>query len=86
MSDGMRRELMYLSSYATNRYFIPNWGKNSPKRLRLLLKNKLSPILRLRSVMNRQSLPSKENANRSLAILLTRIPAISKNSKRWKSV
>ena len=27
MSDGMRRELMYLSSYATNRYFIPNWGK-----------------------------------------------------------
>ena len=28
MSDGMRRELMYLSSYATNRYFIPNWGKN----------------------------------------------------------
>ena len=26
MSDGMRRELMYLSSYATNRYFIPNWG------------------------------------------------------------
>lgn len=60
--------------------------ENSPKRLRLLLQNKLSPILRLRSVMNRQSLPSKENANRSLAILLTRIPAISKNSKRWKSV
>ena len=28
MSDGMRRELMYLSSYATNRYFIPNWGIN----------------------------------------------------------
>ena len=27
MSDGMRRELVYLSSYATNRYFIPNWGK-----------------------------------------------------------
>ena len=26
MSDGMRRELVYLSSYATNRYFIPNWG------------------------------------------------------------
>ena len=28
MSDGMRRELMYLSSYATNRYFIPNWGND----------------------------------------------------------
>ena len=28
MSDGMRRELAYLSSHATNRYFIPNWGKN----------------------------------------------------------
>ena len=26
MSDGMRRELAYLSSHATNRYFIPNWG------------------------------------------------------------
>ena len=29
MSDGMGRELAYLSSHATNRYFIPNWGKNS---------------------------------------------------------
>ena len=27
MSDGMRRELVYLSSHATNRYFIQNWGK-----------------------------------------------------------
>ena len=26
MSDGMRRELVYLSSHATNRYLIPNWG------------------------------------------------------------
>ena len=26
MSDGMGRELVYLSSHATNRYFIPNWG------------------------------------------------------------
>ena len=26
MSDGMGRELAYLSSHATNRYFIPNWG------------------------------------------------------------
>ena len=30
MSDGMRRELVYLSSHATNRYFIPNWGMPSP--------------------------------------------------------
>ena len=33
MSDGMRRELMYLSSYATNRYFIPNWGNISMRSL-----------------------------------------------------
>ena len=26
MSDGMGREFAYLSSHATNRYFIPNWG------------------------------------------------------------
>ena len=26
MSDGMRRELVYLSSYAPTRYYIPNWG------------------------------------------------------------
>ena len=26
MSDGMGRELAYLSSHATNRYLIPNWG------------------------------------------------------------
>ena len=30
MSDGMRRELAYLSSHATNRYFIPNWGIYMP--------------------------------------------------------
>ena len=27
MSDDMGRELAYLSSHATNRYFIPNWGR-----------------------------------------------------------
>ena len=26
MSYGMGREFTYLSSHATNRYFIPNWG------------------------------------------------------------
>ncbi len=33
MSDGMGRESAYLSSHATNRYFIPNWGLNMPKAL-----------------------------------------------------
>ena len=28
MSDGMGRESAYLSSHATNRYFISNWGTN----------------------------------------------------------
>ena len=27
MSDGMGREFTYLSSHATNRYFIQNWGR-----------------------------------------------------------
>ena len=26
MSDDMGRELAYLPSHATNRFFIPNWG------------------------------------------------------------
>ena len=30
MSDGMGREFTYLSSHATNRYFIPNWGIDFP--------------------------------------------------------
>ena len=35
MSDGMRRELAYLSSHATNRYFIPNWGQDYCQSSRL---------------------------------------------------
>ena len=38
MSDGMGRELAYLCSHATNRYFIPNWGKvleNAPTKLKV---------------------------------------------------
>ena len=38
MSDGMGREFTYLSSHATNRYFIPNWG-NSPLPAYKLLQN-----------------------------------------------
>ena len=33
MSDGMGRELAYLSSHATNRYFIPNWGNSIDHKL-----------------------------------------------------
>ena len=33
MSDGMGREPAYLSSHATNRYFIPNWGKRENARM-----------------------------------------------------
>ena len=40
MSDGMGRELAYLSSHATNRYFIPNWGNIIEKT------NNLSEIIR----------------------------------------
>ncbi|WP_294789632.1 hypothetical protein, partial [Prevotella sp.] len=36
MSDGMGRELAYLSSHATNRYFIPNWGRGIIYFVRLL--------------------------------------------------
>ena len=41
MSDGMGREPAYLSSHATNRYFIPNWGKL------YILKNKMDFIFEL---------------------------------------
>ena len=36
MSDGMRRELVYLSSHATNHYFIPNWGNIYTKFIKIL--------------------------------------------------
>ena len=37
MSDGMGRELAYLSSHATNRFFIPNWGIQLWKKSPLIL-------------------------------------------------
>lgn len=52
MSDGMRRELVYLSSHATNRYFIPNWGNltlNSDKTLSI---NLLSNVRYLKILHN----------------------------------
>ena len=38
MSDGMGREFMYLSSHATNRYFIPNWGKGLSNKGKSVIK------------------------------------------------
>ena len=37
MSDGMGREFTYLSSHATNRYFIPNWGIGITKNRQALV-------------------------------------------------
>ena len=52
MSDGMGRELAYLSSHATNRYFIPNWGNKNIFRMNCIhdykpLVNKLLAYLEL---------------------------------------
>ena len=33
MSDGMGREFVYLSSHATNRYFISNWGSKITQKV-----------------------------------------------------
>ena len=45
MSDGMRRELVYLSSHATNRYFIPNWGINAFGHVRFTMyDSKVMPV------------------------------------------
>ena len=41
MSDGMGREPAYLSSHATNRYFIPNWGRKYILIFRRVVKHKL---------------------------------------------
>ena len=46
MSDGMGREPAYLSSHATNRYFIPNWGID----LHLALGDKFSKNMQLPAV------------------------------------
>ena len=37
MSDGMGREFAYLSSHATNRYFIPNWGNHMKKYIKPII-------------------------------------------------
>ena len=42
MSDGMGREPTYLSSHATNRYFIPNWGRNVSESIQKLITDTLA--------------------------------------------
>ena len=49
MSDGMGREPAYLSSHATNRYFIPNWGKGTKKSLYKGLVEENIPFLFVRN-------------------------------------
>ena len=46
MSDGMGREFTYLSSHATNRYFIPNWGI-SYRRFVLVCEYEISHYLKI---------------------------------------
>ena len=48
MSDGMGREPAYLSSHATNRYFIPNWGKYC---VEFALCNRRLMMLRIQEVL-----------------------------------
>ena len=53
MSDGMGRELAYLSSHATNRYFIPNWGrkvKNAARNFSTITKIALSILKKDKTV------------------------------------
>ena len=47
MSDGMGREFTYLSSQATNRYFIPNWGTQLYLKISLCEKSAISPSRRV---------------------------------------
>ena len=42
MSDGMGRELAYLSSHATNRYFIPNWGISNNEKVSVYMDGVIS--------------------------------------------
>ena len=50
MSDGMGREPAYLSSHATNRYFIPNWGMFYLKNDRhLILLHRIVPFCKIDS-------------------------------------
>ena len=72
MSDGMGREFTYLSSHATNRYFIPNWGKIG-KTLRIWL----TPRQRRHGFLRINVSPSR-NGKRTFS---TRLSFITKSLK-----
>ena len=58
MSDGMGRELAYLSSHATNRYFIPNWGnydkKDAVAEKRYIVRKKKVAVARKRYIVRKE--------------------------------
>ena len=62
MSDGMGREPAYLSSHATNRYFIPNWGNRS--------NNKRKPVKKEEAREHYPLIPPGLTPNSSLKHLL----------------
>ena len=69
MSDGMGRELAYLSSHATNRYFIPNWGIYTQLSQMGKLKNlkkleKLKPYALLLNIQPKRLLAITSNDRR----------------------
>ena len=61
MSDGMRRELVYLSSHATNRYFIPNWGIIAFKNTIIIIIIICSSFLPLRHLDEEEDDGQKKN-------------------------
>ena len=81
MSDGMGREFMYLSSHATNRYFIPNWGITiSPETQQLDEVTVVSTgVSRLkRSAFNAVAVDTKElqNTTKNLSDALAKAPGM----------
>ena len=51
MSDGMGREPAYLSSHATNRYFIPNWGNKYLSHIFIIVEVGFLPLPKLINVV-----------------------------------
>ena len=60
MSDGMGREFTYLSSHATNRYFIPNWGNDMSKQVEQMRRM----LLILNNIKKRQRISKQELLSR----------------------
>ena len=71
MSDGMGREPAYLSSHATNRYFIPNWGRKlMPSQIEHTWR-KLHPMQKPMAVQAPKPLDSKRPATESMSTIRT---------------